>query len=232
MKTNIILIYSSLLISPLWSSCGKSYKTIFVASQEIDCTETTTQKCLQIRESSSQEWEHFNGTIKDFDYQKGYTYQLKVQVTSLKGQQQNASYTLVEVLAKEKAEDNKKTAVTDIQKVVYEGQTRGYFLRIEVTEKQIDVYKVYGATTPTTQAITVKEWKAIVEAVEALELSTIHTLASPSHDRTRDAAIAAQIIIITSKGQFKSSTFDHKNPPSALTTLASQILSITEGINE
>ncbi|MFK7798590.1 MAG: hypothetical protein AB8E82_14155 [Aureispira sp.] len=119
----------------------------------------------------------------------------------------------------------------DLELVVYEASTRGRFLRIEVRSQGIEVYTAHGVTDPIQQEITPQEWKVIVEAVEAIDLNTISSLAAPSSDHSRDAALSARVQIVHQKGTFDSSTFDHKNPPVALKKLTDQLLSITEGID-
>lgn len=119
----------------------------------------------------------------------------------------------------------------DLELVVYEASTRGRFLRIEVSSQGINVYTAHGATEPIQQEISPQEWQVIVDAVEALDLNTIGTLAAPSSDHSRDAALSARVQIVHQKETFDSSTFDHKNPPAALKKLTDQMLSITENID-
>lgn len=224
-----------LLLLPLFSSCNNTYKTLFVASQKVDCMGVAPQKCLQIRESSSQNWENFYGNIQNFDYQEGYHYKVKVQVTERENPPQDASalvYTLVEILSKEKAsqEDN-QTVESSLKSVIYEASTRGRFLQIKVFPKQIEVFNAQGVTEPILQEISKEEWENIVAAVNNIELQTINTLSPPSNDRARDAALAAQVTIKNDQGVYNSSIFDHKNPPAALEKLVNQVFSITEGVD-
>ncbi|MGH1337489.1 MAG: DUF4377 domain-containing protein [Aureispira sp.] len=227
-----------LLILPLLSSCGSSYKTLVVAPQKIECTGIVSQKCLQVREVSSQNWEYLYGNIKAFDYQEGYEYKIKVKVKELKNPPQDASalvYTLVEVLSKEKTTTiatNKHAKDNTLQQVVYEAIARGRFLHISITEQQVEIYTSPGAADPATeQPITAKDWKEIVQIVDALELEDAAGLIPPTNDRARDAALPAQIKLIYTKGGFDSPTFDHKKPPPALEALVNRVLSMTKGID-
>lgn len=220
-----------LLLLPFLSSCNNTYKTLFVAPQKVDCMGAAPQKCLQIRESADQNWENFYGNIQNFDYQEGYNYKVKVQVTELENPPQDASslvYTLIEILSKEKAS---QAIESSLKSITYEASTRGQFLQIKVFPKQIEVFKARGVADPIIQEISSEEWQALVEAVNQLELQTINTLSAPSNDRARDAALAAQVSIKNDQGVYDSSIFDHKNPPPALETLVNQVLSITEGVD-
>ena len=131
----------------------------------------------------------------------------------------------------ETIKENKETTDQNLELVVYEASTRGRFLRIEATAQGIDLYTAHGVADPTKQKITTQEWQVLVEAVEALDLSTIGSLAAPSNNNATDRAMSARVQIVHQKGTFDSSTFDHKNPPTALKKLTEQILSITEDID-
>jgi hypothetical protein len=131
----------------------------------------------------------------------------------------------------ETIKESKETTNQDLELVVYEASTRGRFLRIEATAQGIDLYTAHGVAEPIKQAITAQEWQVIVEAVEAMDLSTIGNLAAPSSGHASDRAMSARVQIIHQKDTFDSSTFDHKNPPTALKKLTDQILSITEDID-
>lgn len=227
-----------LLLTLSVSSCGstpqttdKTVQTIFVAPQKVDCVGTEPRSCLQIRENATDKWEFFYENIKGFEYQEGYRYQLQVRVTEQDNPPADASsllYTLVKVISKEKVAD--AVVGSDVESILYEASTRGSILRIKVTPKELALSKAYGVD-PSIQDVNTTEWQTLVNEVAALELSTINTLAAPSNDRARDAALAAQVTIINSKGTFVSSIFDHKNPPPALEKIATQLLSMTEGVD-
>jgi hypothetical protein len=54
------------------------FKKIFVNSQKVLCKGVATQFCLQIRDSSEQNWHLWYEPIKDFNYEEGFNYELKV----------------------------------------------------------------------------------------------------------------------------------------------------------
>ena len=63
------------------------------------------QDCLQIKKDSTAVWENFYGTIEGFEYEPGYQYTLKVDVSKNENAPADASslkYTLKEILAKKK----------------------------------------------------------------------------------------------------------------------------------
>lgn len=70
------------------------------------------------------------------------------------------------------------------------------------------------------------EWKQLTEAVSGLSLDDIDKLESPTNNRASDKALHSNITIKTSKGEYKSSTFDGYNPHKKLSPLVEQIREI------
>ncbi len=87
-------------------SCSKdNVKIIYVADTKVDCSGVAPQKCLQIKENEDDEWSYFYSDIEGFDYQSGYSYKLKVEVSKIENPPADASsekYILIEVLEKTK----------------------------------------------------------------------------------------------------------------------------------
>ena len=92
-------------------SCKTTTETLIIGPSKVPCTGVAPQDCLQVKKDSSGTWENFYGDIKGFDYEPGYEYTIKVDVTENKNAPADASslnYTLKEVLTKKKV-----TAVSD-----------------------------------------------------------------------------------------------------------------------
>ena len=88
-------------------SCGKdNEKTIFVADATVICSGVGLQKCLQIKENETDDWKNLYTNIEGFDYEEGYSYKLKVEITDIENPPADSSskkYILLEVLEKTKA---------------------------------------------------------------------------------------------------------------------------------
>lgn len=95
-----------MLCLALFFSCSNdNEKTIYVADAMINCTGVATQKCLQIKENEKDNWSNFYGRIKGFDYETGYSYKLKIEVSKIENPPADGSsekYILIEVLEKTK----------------------------------------------------------------------------------------------------------------------------------
>ncbi len=104
MKSKILI---GILTLALFFSCSKDYeKILYVSDVKMDCTGVAPQKCLQIKEKESENWTYFYSDIEGFDYEEGYTYKIKVEVSEVKNAPADASslkYTLLEVIEKTKA---------------------------------------------------------------------------------------------------------------------------------
>jgi hypothetical protein len=80
--------------------------TLFVASTLVDCQGEAPQKCLQVRESSSEPYRNLYAGIAGFQHEPGYEYELRVEATAVPGAPADAAsvrYRLLEVVAKRKA---------------------------------------------------------------------------------------------------------------------------------
>ena len=87
------------------------FSTLYVDSKLVECVGVTLQQCMLVREDPNSDWENFYDTIDGFEFQSGYEYKLKVQVTEIKNPPADASslkYSLVEILEKNIEDDSMK----------------------------------------------------------------------------------------------------------------------------
>jgi len=109
-----------LLLALVFSSCQKE-KIIFVSDQYAN----NKSKSLNIRENEQDPWVEFSDSVAGFDYEEGYTYQLKVRIQK---KESKVSYSLVEVLSKT------KTTTTSI----VDNQQEWFVLKIEGFKNKTD----------------------------------------------------------------------------------------------
>ncbi|MBL7977231.1 MAG: DUF4377 domain-containing protein [Bacteroidetes Order II. Incertae sedis bacterium] len=79
-------------------------KTLYVGPQQVDCVGVGSQKCLLVREKTSEEWTYFYDTILGFQFQPGYLYTLDVKRETLKHPPEDASsymWSLRKIIQKE-----------------------------------------------------------------------------------------------------------------------------------
>jgi len=76
---------------------------LYVDSKLIDCVGIAIQQCMLVKETQNSDWKFFYDQIEGFEFQPGYAYKLKVQITKIKNYPTDSSslkYTLVEILDK------------------------------------------------------------------------------------------------------------------------------------
>lgn len=113
---NSMLLYFLVLITFL-VGCGSSSsgsdrsaqventQTLFVDHHKSECNGVATYLCLRVRNSPDDEWRYFYSSIKGFEYQPGYNYELKVAVEAIENPPADSSgrvYSFAEVLSKTK----------------------------------------------------------------------------------------------------------------------------------
>lgn len=82
---------------------SEEVRTIFIADHLADCTGVSEQKCMLIKENPEEDWTYFYDRISGFDYEEGFSYELRVKVEKVANPPADASsqkYILAEVVAK------------------------------------------------------------------------------------------------------------------------------------
>ncbi len=97
----------TLLLLPLFFISCEDEKTVFVADHY------GVNQSFLIKEKQNEEWVEHAAKIEGFDYQEGYTYQIKVKIE--KQDNDSLKYTLVSVEAKTKTDYLEKQAVIKAQ---------------------------------------------------------------------------------------------------------------------
>lgn len=92
-----------LLVLSCTSVQSEELKTLYIADQLADCTGVSKQKCMLVKESLEEDWTYFYDRISGFDYEEGFSYELRVKVEKVANPPADASslkYILAEVVAK------------------------------------------------------------------------------------------------------------------------------------
>ena len=82
---------------------AEASKTIFVGPEKVPCEGAGPQECYQVKETVDGEWQLFYDEIESFQWEPGYTYELRVNVYKVENPPADSSslrYELVEVVAK------------------------------------------------------------------------------------------------------------------------------------
>ncbi len=85
-------------------------KTLIVASKLGDCVGLDYQKCLLVKETETENWQYFYGSIIGFEYQEGFEYVIKVSERKIENPPEDGpsiETTLLEIISKtEKTSEN------------------------------------------------------------------------------------------------------------------------------
>ena len=106
-----------------------------------------------------------------------------------------------------------------IEKVVYSASTRGSSIQVVIIPNQLTVNEKVVE-------ISAKNWKSLTRIIKTVDLENLSILEAPSQNRFRDAALAAELKIVTAEESFTSSQFDHGNPPEELKAIIAKILDL------
>ena len=140
MSSKFLVVFAIVLFS--FSCSDSSNKIIYIADAPVDCVGVGPQKCLQIKEEGNTDWTYFYDSIEGFDYDAGFFYKLKVEVTKIENPPADGStlhYKLLEVLGKSKVPlnlDQGSWLVTRVKERDSFG--RNPFIKIDLSHNEIN----------------------------------------------------------------------------------------------
>lgn len=107
-----------------------------------------------------------------------------------------------------------------IASITLNESTRGFRREITITEKE---YVLNENSVSSKRKLSAEDWKEIMKICAKIKLEELPNLKSPSKKRTNDAALQANIEVLTGRRKYESSTFDHDNPPKELVKLVNKL---------
>lgn len=93
-------------------------QTLFVGSEQKECTGEAPQMCLLVKEEANAEYEYFYDSIIGFDWQEGYEYELLVSITEIPQplvpmDASSLSYALVELVSQTAVNNDNASKTTN-----------------------------------------------------------------------------------------------------------------------
>ena len=110
MKQIIWISLFALLFSALLPACGRESTRemiLVVGPQQVDCKYEPPEKCYQVKYSTNADWVDFPDAIQGFEWEAGYEYELRVEVTESRPKNSDfifRSFKLIEVIRKTQVE--------------------------------------------------------------------------------------------------------------------------------
>src|SRR4028118_1922652 len=95
-----------------WQSAYAAEKTVYVGPQRVDCEGMGPQKCYQVKERLEDPWLLFYDEIEGFNYEEGYTYEIRVEETQVADPPADGAsfkWRLLEVVSKTPAGNSQGT---------------------------------------------------------------------------------------------------------------------------
>lgn len=114
----------------------------------------------------------------------------------------------------------------DIESAVieYTANTRGFYERITVCNHEATVSADRDALdSPKPVKISDADWKALVTALQQVDLEQISNLKAPTDKRFYDGAAIAKLKITYKQQTYETTEFDHGTPPAAIADLVTKI---------
>ncbi|MGY5149848.1 MAG: DUF4377 domain-containing protein [Candidatus Nitrosopumilus sp. bin_68KS] len=104
MKT-ILFVIPFILFSTIaiQESFSDETKTFFISPILVDCVGVAPQKCMQIREDETSDWQNFYDSIEGFTFEQGHAYKILVKITDIENPPADSSskrYHLIDILEK------------------------------------------------------------------------------------------------------------------------------------
>jgi phosphorylcholine metabolism protein LicD len=122
-------------------------------------------------------------------------------------------------------------AQNDINKAVlqYAADTRGYHLKIIITDKTATISQGRGTDNPSEQVtISEADWKVLVDDFATITLGELPNLKDPTQKRFHDGAAIANLKVRYQDKNYETVDFDHGIPPAAVEKLVKKIVSLAK----
>jgi|TARA_R100000789_G_C2958843_1_gene137289 hypothetical protein len=120
---------------------------------------------------------------------------------------------------------SQENKVTSEMTITYKAQTRGSIYTIKV---EGDDLKFKNQNEEKKLTLSKKQLLKLQKEVSEIELNDIENLQAPSEKRYTDGAMFASFTIQLAETVYRSSEFDHNNPPKDLRNLYTYMLSLIE----
>ena len=123
-------------------------------------------------------------------------------------------------------ENSEMRIAQEMVKISYRASTRGFFEVIEITGDSVSFTKDYNLKNIDKVALPQEEKADIINLLSKIDINSITELEPPSKTHQYDAAPAAFLKITRGDAEFMTPSFDHGNPPKAISDIVEKILSL------
>ncbi len=113
--------------------------------------------------------------------------------------------------------------------VQYAADTRGYHLKIIITNKKATISQGRGTENPSeVVAISHNDWKELIAEFQKINLEELPKLKDPTQKRFYDGAAIANLKIRYQDKNYETVDFDHGVPPAAIEKFVKKLVSLAK----
>lgn len=116
--------------------------------------------------------------------------------------------------------------------ITYEATTRGFFERIWVSKETISFSNDRSLTEKTSMPTPESDWKELTGLFSDFNVESLSELEAPSKTFQHDAAAMAKLIVTMEGSTYKTSIFDHGNPPKSIEDIVNKVLSMKKMVEK
>lgn len=122
---------------------------------------------------------------------------------------------------------SKMNQESKVPTMIYEANSRGYFIKFKVEDKKIHISKDRNAKDfAIAKNISEKDWSEISKLALAVELDKVKDLKWPTEKRYYDGATHANITFISKNVEYPANGFDGGFPPKEIEQLVNKIVEL------
>jgi hypothetical protein len=111
--------------------------------------------------------------------------------------------------------------------IEYQAMTRGSNREVVLTHNTIETRTIAGSANGVTSTVSKEEWNDVIAALEKVELTKLADLKAPTNKRFYDGALIATLIVKTKDTTYRSSSFDHGNPPAEIAAVVNKVVAMS-----
>lgn len=127
-------------------------------------------------------------------------------------------FTCLECKGQDTNQDN-------ILSIKYEAKTRGSSFLLTITNDKLNFSSIDRKNN---KVLTKTQKSKLIQLVNEIDLSQMNLLEAPSEKRYTDGAMFATLSITKDNKTYKTSEFDHGNPPKVLSSLYAFLISLND----
>lgn len=126
--------------------------------------------------------------------------------------------------------DSKSAGKSENSKMAfeYEAMTRGVYNKIIVTQDSIITIKDREKKNTVAKLTKKADWDFLITSIKKIHPEELGNLKAPSNKNFVDAALAANLKVISNGVAVSSPNFDHGNPPAEIKELVNRLIAISD----